>query len=166
VNILVDQVRHNGWANHTVLAAFRHRPEVLERACYDGDQLLERAHHLALVERGFLDLLRENMVEPEAPRDLEGLLRYSDETGAAFVPAVEPLDEAALTGELFVPWWRRSFPRSVLVAQVLSHSSQHRAELAWELARAGISTGELDYIVWTAGGCPAPGEPLDLCGLS
>jgi uncharacterized damage-inducible protein DinB len=160
VNILVDQVRHNAWANYTVLAAFEQRPAVLDELAYDGDPLLERAHHVVAVERGFLDLLRQNMVKPEPPRDLAGLLRYSDETGNAFVPAVQALDDAALAREVYVPWWERSFPALVLVAQVLSHSSQHRSELAWELARAGVSTGELDYIVWTAGGCPQPGEPL------
>lgn len=160
MNILVDQVRHNAWANHRVFAAFEQRPGVLDGLSYDGEPLLERAHHLVLVERGFLDLLRENMVKPEPPRDLAGLLQYGDETGDAFVPTVEALDEAAFSREVYVPWWERSFPTPVLVAQVLSHSGQHRSELAWELARAGVSTGELDYIVWMAGGCPAPGEPL------
>ena len=52
----------------------------------------------------------------------------------------------------------------VLVTQALGHSAQHRSELAWELARAGVDTGNLDFIVWTAGGEPSPGERPKLPG--
>jgi len=162
MHTLVDQLRHNAWANHTVLAAFERRPALLSSPAYDGEPLFERAHHLAEVERGFLDVLRGNMVPPRPPRDFDALRNYVDETGAGLVSVAEDLDEAGLQRELFVPWWDRAFPAAVLIAQVLSHSGQHRAELAWELARAGISTGELDYIRWAAGGCPRPGEMPDL----
>lgn len=162
MNTLAEQLRHNAWANHTVLAAFEHQPALLESAAYDGEPLFERAYHLAEVERGFLDVLRENNVPPRPPREFANLRRYVDETGADFAALADRLDEATLERECFVPWWDRAFPVSVLIAQVLSHSAQHRAELAWELARAGVSTGELDYIRWAAGGRPRPGEAPDL----
>ena len=70
--------------------------------------------------------------------------------------------EAAHGRPYFVPWWKLEFPLHVLISQLIAHSAQHRSEMAWELARAGVSTGELDFIVWVAGGRPLPGEVLNL----
>lgn len=159
MEIFPELFRHNAWANHVVLAAFRERPELLQQTDYDGDPLLERAKHLAAVERGFLDVLRGGGKRPEVPEDLEGLIAYCDETAAGWT-GVASMDAAALDREHYIPWWERNFTAGEALAQVLSHSAQHRSELAWELARASIDTGELDAIVWAVGGKPGPGEEL------
>ncbi|MGE5595099.1 MAG: DinB family protein [Hyphomicrobiales bacterium] len=158
MNVLLQQHIHNTWANYQVLSAFRERPQLLDATMYDGDPLLERAMHLAVVERGFLHLLEGNMTQPEAPRELEELIAYSNETGEGFAAALSKLDDAAIARPAFVPWFQREFPTHVLIAQVLAHSGQHRAELAWELARAGVNAGEIDLIGWEAAGRPKPGE--------
>ena len=157
---LEKQLRHNAWANHAVLTAFRQRVSLLEHTDYASESLRERARHLAEVERGFLDVLRDVQRRPDPPAELEELVRYQDETGRDFADLVASWDDAARTRDVFIPWWDQSFAAADNVAQVLYHSAQHRAELAWELARNGISTGELDYIRWLAGGEPAPGEPV------
>lgn len=147
---LYEQLKHNAWANRLVTEAFRKQPEVLAAVCYDGETVLSRLQHQLGTERAFLDVMRGRAEHPDPPADPESLIAYGDETGAAMAAIVEPLTDAELERAYFVPWWQTEFPLPVLVTQVIAHSAQHRAELAWELARAGIDTGEIDYIRWVA----------------
>jgi uncharacterized damage-inducible protein DinB len=153
-----ELMRHNAWANHAVLEAFRNAEAVLDATAYDGETLRRRAMHLAETERGFLAVMRRETARPARSQEtLDALVALCDETGAGLVDVTLALQEADLGREYYVPWWQRAFPFHTLIAQVLAHSAQHRAELAWELARAGVSTGEIDFIVWKAAGEPAPG---------
>ncbi|MBI2765648.1 MAG: DinB family protein [Chloroflexi bacterium] len=155
--------KHNGWANRTVLDAFRGEHEsLLATVAYDGDPILTRAQHLASVERGFLDLVRGKPERPVAPQGLGALIDYVTQSARGWDAACATLDDGRLAQPVFVPWWEREFRVEEMLSQVLTHSAQHRAELAWELARAGVDTGELDYIVWAAGGQPEPGERVVL----
>jgi uncharacterized damage-inducible protein DinB len=153
--------KHNGWANRTVLDSFRGDHEALLAAvAYDGDPMLTRARHMASVERGFLDLVRDKPERPVAPETLGALIDYVTESARGWDAACATLEGGRLAQSVFVPWWDREFRVEEMLSQVLAHSGQHRAELAWELARAGVDTGELDYIVWAAGGQPEPGQPV------
>lgn len=156
MNTLVDRLRHNAWANHVVLSAIP-GASFLEQTDHSGETLRERARHFVGVERAFLDVLRGAPARPEPPAEIAELVRYQDETGAGFVTLVGPWDAPDAGREVYVPWWEQAFPAHVLVDQVVAHSAQHRSELAWELARAGTNTGEIDYIAWRANGEPAPG---------
>lgn len=158
--LLPDLLRHNAWANATVVESFRSKPEALDVVCYDGDPLLSRLQHMVGTERAFLDVLRGSPALPEPPSDLEGLIAYDRETGAGLLSAAMTSGEGGQEQPYFVPWWQASMPMHVLVSQVIGHSAQHRAELAWELARAEVNTGEIDYIGWVAGGQPEPGGAL------
>jgi uncharacterized damage-inducible protein DinB len=158
MNVFEQLMAHNAWANHTVVAAFGEAPGLPESADYTGEPLTERVNHMLEVERAFLDVLRGRPERPKAPSDLGALVGYADETGEALRLASGALSAEGLEEPLYVPWWEQAMPRRVLLSQVLAHSGQHRAELAWELAKAGVDTGELDFIVWEAGGRPAPGE--------
>jgi hypothetical protein len=153
-----DLFRHNAWANRRVFDCFVGAPQVLEVVCYDGDPLLKRLQHEVGTERAFLDVLRGEPKRPAPPADLDALLAYDAETAAGLLSVVTSAGEAGEERPYFVPWFKTELPFHVLVSQVLAHSAQHRSELAWELARAGINTREIDYIVWAAGGRPRPGE--------
>jgi uncharacterized damage-inducible protein DinB len=152
---LEAMLRHNAWANHTVMAACVAAPAVAEAVAYDGRPLAGRLNHWHGVERAFLDVLRGAPARPDPPRDPAALLAYADATAAGFTAAIAGVAHDATFN---VPWWERDFTVAEIVSQVLTHSAQHRSEIAWELARTGVDTGELDYIVWAAGGEPAPGE--------
>lgn len=156
--LLPDLLRHNAWANATVLESFRAKPDALDVACYDGDPLRSRLRHMVGTERAFLDVLRGSPARPEPPTELEALVAYDRDNGTGLRAAATAAGEAGQEQPYFVPWWQASMPMHVLLSQVIGHSAQHRAELAWELARAGVDTGEIDYIVWVAGGKPRPGE--------
>jgi uncharacterized damage-inducible protein DinB len=158
VYLLPGLVRYNAWANRAVLDAFATNPAVLDVAGYDGAPLLDRLKHQHGTERSFLDVLRGTPKWPEVPSALDAIVAYASETSSAMLEVLEELGEAAQERPFLVPWFRQEFPMHVLVTQALGHSAQHRSELAWELARAGVDTGNLDLIGWIAGGEPSPGE--------
>jgi uncharacterized damage-inducible protein DinB len=160
--LLPDLLRHNAWANTVVVESLRANPGVLETICYDNEPLLERLHHMAGTERGFLGVFRREKARPPTPASLEDLAASMAETAAALDAFTIAQGIGRQEDKFFVPWFNAEIPFHMLVTQVAGHSSQHRSELAWELARAGVDTGELDFIVWLAGGKPRPGEPLRL----
>lgn len=160
MDFVTSQLEHNRWADGVVARSLRDAPAVAAAVMPDGRPLLSRLSHLAGVERAFLDVLRERPERPDPPGDVAALVSYMDDTGGGLVEVAGRLGDGWLNQRFDVPWWGRSFEAGEIVAQVLAHSAQHRAEIAWELARAGVDTGELDYIVWTAGGRPGPGGTL------
>jgi hypothetical protein len=113
-----------------------------------ADSIAKRLDHWFGVERAFLDALEGNPQRPQVPKALSEVAAYEAETGRRFVALVAGGPDG--TRDLYIPWWERNFTVSECLSQVLSHSAQHRAEVAWELARAGIDTGEMDFIVWAA----------------
>ncbi|MCC6381838.1 MAG: DinB family protein, partial [Dehalococcoidia bacterium] len=126
-----------------------------------GVALFARIQHLAVVERAFLSLLEGATTRPQEPADALAAAALLRETGERLVAHAWSADAGRLQTQLPVPWWEgRPFAVGDILGQVLSHSAQHRAEVCLVLLRAGFDTGELDYIVWVAGGEPGPGEPL------
>lgn len=157
---------HNAWASRQVLDGCKAAPAGFLEAAGEGistDSHLERLRHLLEVERGFLGVLRGESTRPPKPgQELHGLVSYHDETAAGFEQLVAALDEAALDRSFYVPWWEREFEVRDGLLQVIAHSSQHRAEVAWALSKVGVSTGDLDHISWAANGRPASGTNLRL----
>jgi len=148
MNPYIRLFEHNDWADQLVLAAAQDAPN----GFFDGEgrpgagTLLDRLRHLLGVERAFLDALEGQPAVPEPPTSLDALKAYAGATMSRYRTYLAGLDDAS--ADVFIPWWGRTFPVSDCLAQVIAHSAQHRAEVAWELARTGIDTGELDYIRW------------------
>jgi uncharacterized damage-inducible protein DinB len=168
MDLLVDLFRHNAWANRRLLdsaalapADFLGMPGAFEAEVTSCFQQLQ---HMFGVERGFADVLAGEAKLPDPPGGMPPLAAYADDTAKALVGLAARATEAGLAEKLLVPWWEFEFPKSVLLSQVLSHSGQHRAELAMKLAGAGIDTGNLDYIVWARWGGPEPGAPWPPAG--
>lgn len=154
---------HNTWANARMLKAAASAPAGFLGAPGGFGQpvesRLQQLQHALGVERGFLDALKGVATMPEPPRDAAGLAAYARETGEGFAAFCAGLDEQRIEAPFYVPWWEREFPVSAGLLQALSHSAQHRAEIALDLSRAGVDTGNLDYIVWYANGRPGPDDP-------
>ena len=152
---------HNAWASRQVLDGCKAVPAGFLEAPGEGistDSHLERLRHLLEVERGFLGVLRGESTRPPKPaQELDGLVSYHDGTAAGFEQLVAGLDEGALDRRVVVPWFEREFEVRDGLLQVIAHSSQHRAEVAWALSKVGVSAGDLDHISWTANGRPASG---------
>jgi uncharacterized damage-inducible protein DinB len=145
-----DLYTHNHWANRRVLNGLRRaEPAFLQQeARPEAESIAARLEHWFGVERGFLGALEGNPQRPQVPPGVNEMAAYEAETGQRFSALLSGgLDRAK---EVYIPWWERKFTVAECLSQVLSHSAQHRAEVAWELARAGIDTGEMDFIVWAA----------------
>lgn len=140
--------QHSTWATSQVLAGLREAgPMLLAREARPGGvSNLDALRHMAGTERAFLDALSGTPVMPDPPLTLEDVAAYCAATSAGFQEYLATTRDTGVS--VFIPWWERSFAAEDCLLQVLAHSAQHRAELAWELARAGIDTGELDYIIW------------------
>jgi uncharacterized damage-inducible protein DinB len=168
MDLLVDLFRHNAWAHRRLLDAvakapadFLGAPGAFEAEVASRYQQLQ---HMFGVERGFADVLGGAARMPEPPAEIDSLGAYAGKTAQLLVAAATGATEAGLARKFLVPWWEFEFPMSVLFAQVLSHSGQHRAELAMQLAAAGVDTGNLDFIVWARWGGPEPGAPWPPAG--
>lgn len=137
---------HNAWANSRVLAACRAAtPATLEPA--GGDSLIRRLRHQFAVEASFLAAMRSEQLPTDIPRTIEGLEAFAAASSPGLVELAGSAPQA-LQRQFRIPWFDRDFTLEDGLAQVLSHSGQHRSEVAWELARAGIDCGNLDYIFW------------------
>ncbi len=147
---LARTFEHNAWANRQVLEGLRGAPAGFldQESRPGGGTNREKLQHLAIVERGFHDAILAGTRRPEVAGDLESIIAYCEENRLKFAALLS--GELDLEAEVHIPWWERDFTIGDCLAQVLSHTAQHRSELAWELARAGIDTGEMDYIVWFA----------------
>ncbi len=153
---------HNAWANQRVIDGCAKAPPGFLGDAGNGftaDTILQRLQHQLVVERGFLDAVNGDGKMPEAPMALVALTGYSRVTADGYAAFCARLDEAAILRNFNVPWWGRDFAVREGLVQALGHSGQHRAEIAWELAKAEVDTGNLDYIVWTASGRPSPNDP-------
>lgn len=154
---------HNAWANQRIFDSCQSAPGDFLGPAASGfaevETHMQRLQHLVWVERGFVDAIVSDAKMDEPPTTLPDIVAYATETAARFAALCSPLDEADLEREFFVPWWERNFSVRDGLIQTLGHSAQHRAEVAWELAKVGVDTGNLDYIVWTASGRPKASDP-------
>ena len=66
--------------------------------------------------------------------------------GETLVGLATSFDAAALDATFLVPWFQRSFTRGDGILQLVTHSTEHRADLAAALTRMGISTPPIDYV--------------------
>ncbi|MCA9828939.1 MAG: DinB family protein [Dehalococcoidia bacterium] len=140
---------HNSWANGLLLQGLRNAPaSFLQQDGRPGAGTnLASLQHMLGVERIFLEAQRgAGFVEPNLPDDLDGLVAYSEATGHEYKEFITNLLDPSQ--KVYIAWWEREFTVEGCFFQVIGHSWQHRAELAWELARAGVDTGEMDYIRW------------------
>jgi uncharacterized damage-inducible protein DinB len=143
---LAQQHIHNRWANAKLLAACASAaPDVIA-------PLLERLNHMIGIEARFRAAIAGEALTWERSDDIAELARRADaaEAGLAAIAATLTPEVEART----FSFGRMPRPVSVREAllQVLSHSGQHRAEVAWELHRAGIDAGNLDFIAWALWG--------------
>lgn len=158
----IDDVRflfgYERWATGRILAVL---PDLDEGTWAEPNAIGERGlggilvHHLGAAQRWRhgLGLLPGDLPRPErealpSPEAMAGLW---DEEWAAWEAWIETLDGDAL-GKTFdgVPMWQ-------LLAHVMNHGTQHRAEAAALLTTAGRSPGDLcmlDYSEALAGAGP------------
>ncbi len=128
----------------------------------EDDAVRQRAHHIVSVHRAFHSIIRG-----EAP-PLRELSEYGslDEVRAEVISFheeaasfLESADEARLTPEIEVPWFRNPPCRistKEAMTQVTMHSQNHRGQNATRFRELGLKSPTTDYIVWLWKDRPKP----------
>lgn len=141
--------RHNAWANARLLtAALGASPEALAAGGPGGASILDRIAHFAETEDAFSLVFAGTPDWPHPPESIAELATYLMERDERLLAVAAGLSPETAAATCFVPWFNREVPVEDCLYQVLHHSNQGRSEAAWELRRAGVDTGDLDYIVW------------------
>jgi uncharacterized damage-inducible protein DinB len=147
VSELRELHRFNAWANRSLLAGVRQlRSEQLEER-QEGmyGTIVGVLSHLAMVEVGYLAMMRKEPFDPSEGRSLEmveeSLRRSAD-------GLVELAESAPLDATFFIPWFDRDFTVAQGLRQVLTHSGNHRADVNQWLPRFGVESTLQDYILF------------------
>ena len=149
---------HNAWANARVFEVCLGLPAALldEEARGTSGTIARTLKHLVAVEDVYLAMLRAG--GPEAVGSMEEYLAHdvawfagrSAELGEAYLAWLAACDRPALERDLQIPWFDFPVTGEEGLLQVLSHSSQHRAQVLSVLGARGISVPELDYVLMLA----------------
>jgi uncharacterized damage-inducible protein DinB len=160
IETLRDLYGHQAWADSESWRALTALPAALE-----DDVVRSRLHHIHLVQRAFLSIVRGEAVAVSRPEDfptLADLLAYAVSYHADAVPFLDGVEPARLDAEVTVPWFRDP-PIRLTVAQALlqaaMHSQHHRGQNATRLRELGGAPPTTDLIVWYWKGRPEPRWP-------
>ena len=152
---LIDLYRHNAWANERVFALAQAVDARLLEADAPGtrDTLRGTLAHLARVEYLYLTMIegkpRDSVESHEAyaAHDLAWMRRHLHDLGEGFVHAIERATPEALARRLDLPVLKVPVTARDGLLQVLTHSSQHRAQVLSWLSAQGVPTPDLDYVL-------------------
>ena len=167
VTHLLALLRHMEWADATVWREVLDLPA--ERA---AAAMMERLHHVHLVQRVFLARWRQEplTITPlDHFRDLPALARWGRDYYAEAYATVGALDQAALARPVIVPGVEQLLPPggtlthpvvAETVVQVAMHSMHHRGQLMLQLRELGATPPLVDWIAWVWIGRPEAAWPV------
>lgn len=155
--LLLDLYRHQEWADAELWRAVAECPPAAT-----DPAILDRWHHIHLVERAFLSIVTRRPVELTKPADFRNSSALRD-YGLAYhnevLPLVTVLTPDQLDEQLTLPWFKDP-PIRVSVCEALlqaaMHSQYHRGQNAARLRELGGEPPMTDYIGWLWKGRPAP----------
>ena len=151
---LIELYRHNAWTNERVFALAQDLEASLLEADAPGTRGTVKGTlaHLARVEYLYLTMIQgkprqsvESREDYEA-HDLAWMRRHLQQIGEGFVRAIESATPGVLARRLDIAVKVPVTARDGLL-QVLTHSSQHRAQVLSWLSAQGIPTPDLDYVL-------------------
>ena len=152
---LIDLYRHNAWANERVFALAQDVDARLLEADAPGTRGTVKGTlaHLARVEYLYLTMIqgkpRASVASPAdyEAHDLAWMRRHLHDIRAGFVLAIESATPEALARRLDIPVLHFPVTARDGLLQVLTHSSQHRAQVLSWLSAQGVPTPDLDYVL-------------------
>ena len=152
---LIDLYRHNAWANERVFAVAQDAEARLLEADAPGTRGTVKGTlgHLARVEYLYLTMIegkpRESVESPDdyAAHDLAWMRRHLHDIGEGFVRAIESATPETFARRLEIPVLNFPVTARDGLLQVLTHSSQHRAQVLSWLSAQGVPTPDLDYVL-------------------
>jgi uncharacterized damage-inducible protein DinB len=154
--LLLDFTRHCIWADDEIWNAVTATPAALV-----DTTLLERFHHLHLVQHAFVHLVRGETVDARQGRGLDpDALREWGRAGAVTLFELARLiPDAELDEHIQIPWFRDppiEISRGEALVQACLHTIHHRAQNATRLRELGGDPPNVDYIYWIWKGRPDP----------
>lgn len=156
-SLLFDLHHHQAWADAEQWRCHFSFPAALEDSA-----IRTRLHHIHLVQRAFLSIVRGQEVAITRPEDFstpEELMEYArayHEDALVYLPA---LSASRLEEMLTIPWFKDP-PIRITVEQALTqaamHSHYHRAQNATRLRELGGDPPLTDLILWYWKDRPSP----------
>jgi uncharacterized damage-inducible protein DinB len=150
VTILAELLAYNAWANERVLEACRGlSAEQLQAP--QGDMygpVLDTLRHILEVEAGYLALIAGAGRPPPAAEGLAALTDQSKSVAVGYERLLGSAGASGLERRFSIPWFEREVTVEQGLAQVVTHSLQHRADVAGALTRAGIEPPPLDFVLF------------------
>jgi uncharacterized damage-inducible protein DinB len=152
-------LRYNSWANAKLFTLCTEVDPALltEGAGGTIGSLLATIAHYTGVEDFYLAMLRGvNMATDSASREeyVQNDLPFYAERSAAIAAGYPALaaeqGEAVFAREIHLPWFPRPLGGADALAQVLTHSAQHRAQVLSRLGERGVKVPDIDYIFMLA----------------
>jgi uncharacterized damage-inducible protein DinB len=142
-------VRYNTWANARILPLLSQlgEPQLTAPVEAMAGSILETAQHLLMVEQVYLQMIGGEVATRPEPTAAAELVEAAARAGAGYAALLGTLDESSLEVQFRVPWFEREFTRRDGLIQAITHSTEHRADLAAALTRAGVTTPPIDYVV-------------------
>jgi len=147
---LVKLFKHMAWANHSVFTALSELPEeALSFSAWDPEWKVGTiANHIVVAQPRLLARLKKEEAPadqdfPMTPEGMKALAAQSLKNDAEFLNWIDQPEEM-LT---FVRYGKTvSFQNTTIVAQIVNHSIEHRAQIADILAINNLNVINLDAL--------------------
>lgn len=152
---LVKLFRYNAWANRRVfdVVAGVEAGELARDAKGTQSSLEGTLKHLMGVEDVYLMLIQGRDMgaagsqEAYFAHDLAWFRDRAEEVGRGYAELIANADEALLGRPLAIPWIAAPLTVEDGLAQVLTHSAQHRAQVLSALGERGHAVPDVDYVL-------------------
>ena len=152
---LIDLYRHNAWANEQVFELVLEAEPRLQEAEAPGtrDTVKGTLAHLARVEYLYLTMIEGKprssveSYEAYAARGLGWMRQHLQQLNGRFIGFIDSASAANLARPLELPTFNFPITARDGLLQVLTHSSQHRAQVLSWLSAQGVATPDLDYVL-------------------
>ena len=158
-SMLLDLGRHLSWADAEFWRAFEQSDAV------NDDVIRRRLHHIHIVQYAFHWFVSGNdpiQIEkqlPHYPASLEALREFGAAASRRLSEFIGDVSAARLNERIPFPWFDKSPPLSLTVAEALMqavmHSQWHRGQNAARLRELGTAPPALDLIIWYVKDRPA-----------
>jgi uncharacterized damage-inducible protein DinB len=155
LSLIADMYRHMAWADALALSAIAANP-----VAAGDDYILDKLRHLHMVQKLFLDVLRNRQIDPQETSglDMKALSAFARNVDAEFMRFLESLTVEQLESVVALPWSKTATKKlgfevaehslAETLVQVPEHSAYHRGQLSARLRELGIDPPMTDFIAW------------------
>ncbi len=150
---LITLLQHHLWANLRLLKICADLDQARQSASIAGayGSIRETLEHLVLSEQSYFSRIRSGQLyqrpEESGPMSWNEMLETAEETGKGLIewaPRIQAQDTVQLN-------WRgvpRDVPKVIILAQAISHGSEHRNQVLAILTQLGLEPPDLQAWVY------------------